>query len=71
MFQWCLDWWFSVGMHVELKTRVNAQNGKKFGPYVDLHLGCVILSLGRNPVYSGELECSTSTSRGGIPVPVE
>lgn len=65
MVQWSLDGWFSLGIHVDFKTRHMA-HGLKYGPYVDLHIGCAILSIGRNPVYSGDLERAISVSRGGI-----
>jgi len=65
MLQWSLNWWLSLGVHVDLKQRKD-HRGRSFGPYLDLHLGCVILSLGWNPAYSGELERLVSTSRGGL-----
>jgi hypothetical protein len=65
MVQVYLDWWISFGVHVDLKTRL-LSSGLKYGPYVDLHIGCVILSFGRNPVYSGDFERAISVSRGGI-----
>ena len=65
MLQWSCNWWFSLGLHVDLKRRRDHQ-GRSYGPYLDLHLGGVILSLGWNPAYSGELERLISTSRGGL-----
>lgn len=67
MVQACFDGWFSLGIHIDGKRRINAGNGRRFGPYVDLHLGCVILSLGVNPVWTSEVERPKSFSRGGIP----
>lgn len=65
LLQWSLNWWLSLGIHLDLKQRKDCR-GRPYGPYVDLHLGCVILSIGRNPAYSGELERVISTSRGGL-----
>lgn len=66
MVQWCFDGWISFGIHIDFRTRTAAKAGIKYGPYVDLHLGCLIVSVGRNPKYSGELDCSSSVGRGGI-----
>lgn len=63
--QWVLDGWLSLGVHVDLKTRVT-NDDTRYGPYMDLHLGCVIVSVGRNPAYSGELERALGISRGGV-----
>ena len=65
MVQWVLDGWFSLGIHVDLKHRQRG-DGVTFGPYIDLHLGVVILSLGWQPCYSTELEKCLSVSRGGV-----
>lgn len=65
MVQWTLDYWFSLGVHLDLKPRRCARTGERYAPYVDLHLGCLILSFGVNPVRSGELESVISVSRGG------
>lgn len=68
--QWCRDGWYSLGIHLETKTRTTWRGPDHepvpYGPYVDLHVGWLILSVGRNPAYAGELEASTSVSRGGI-----
>lgn len=64
MIQWVLDGWFSVGVHVDIKTRIT-NSGAKYGPYIDLYLGVVTLSIGRNPSISSDLERSLSISRGG------
>lgn len=55
----------SVGLHVEPRTR-QAQDGPLYGPYVDLHLGKLIVSFGRNPIYAGALDLLRSYARGGI-----
>lgn len=49
---WCWDWWFSLGIHVDLKKRVTAKEGMRYGPYADLHLGPAVFSVGVNPVWS-------------------
>lgn len=68
MVQWCLDGWFSLGFHIDLKSRKDNLD-RKYGPYIDLHLGFIIISFGVNPAYSGELESVLGVSRGGIPCP--
>lgn len=68
MVQWCWDGWLSFGVHVDWTTRVRSSDGMRYGPYVDVHLGCVIVSVGRNPVYSGEIESRVSVGRGGLKV---
>ncbi len=70
MVQWVLDGWFSLGIHLDLKHRV-ANGGLTYGPYLDLHLGFVILSLGWHPYLSGDLERALSVSRGGCPQDAE
>jgi len=64
MVQWVLDYWISLGVHVDLRTRAH-NSGERYGPYVDLYLGVVVLSIGRNPHLSGDLERALSVSRGG------
>jgi len=64
MVQAALNGWFSLGIHVDPRRRQTA-SGHHYGPYIDLHLGILILSFGVNPVYSGEIEASCSVSRGG------
>ena len=65
MVQASFDGWVSLGIHIDLRRR-RAANGRRYGPYVDLHLGCVIVSLGVNPAYSGEIGAASSVSRGGL-----
>ena len=48
---WQVDGWASLGLHVDLKRRITAE-GERYGPYVDLHLGPVIASVGVNPIRS-------------------
>lgn len=64
--QWSWDRWLSLGIHVDLRSRRSATAGVRYGPYVDLHLACLILSVGVNPIYAGALEQSVSVSRGGM-----
>lgn len=65
MVQWHFAGWISLGVHVDFCRRHDA-DGLSYGPYVDIHMGCFIFSLGNNPVRSGELRKSTSVSRGGL-----
>lgn len=65
MLQWSCNGWLSLGVHVDFRTRP-ARGGLTYGPYVDVHLGPVIVSVGNRPVYSGNLEASTSVARGGV-----
>lgn len=64
--QWSTDWFFSLGIHINIKRRIT-NGGVRFGPYVDLHLICAVISLGVNPIYAGEEHLKTSVGRGGIP----
>lgn len=64
--QWALDRPFAVGVHLEPRTLTNSTQGVRFGPYVDVHLPFLILSVGRNPIYSGEVELLVGYSRGGV-----
>jgi hypothetical protein len=61
MVQWELDGWISLGIHIDFRHH-RGINGHTYGPYVDLHLGVLILSLGRHPVYAGELDLKTSVA---------
>ena len=69
------DWWrleavqegcISVGQHIDFKTRYTGKTGTPYGPYVDLHLGTAVVSLGVNPVYASEYACTVGHGRGGI-----
>jgi hypothetical protein len=64
MVQVVLDGWLSLGVHLDFKHRC-ADLGT-YGPYIDLHLGVVILSLGWRPYLSGDLERAAGYSRGGV-----
>ncbi len=65
MVQACWDGWISLGIHIDWRSRRTA-SGQRYGPYVDMHLLCVIVSIGVNPVYSGEIDTVSSVSRGGL-----
>jgi len=65
MVQWSVDWWVSIGIHIDLRARVTP-SGERYGPYVDLHLLFLVLSFGVNPVRSGELDLKASCGRGGL-----
>lgn len=64
---WAAQWQpgISLGVHVELRTRVT-NSGVRFGPYIDVHVGPLVLSIGRNPIYAGEVDLLQSYSRGGL-----
>jgi hypothetical protein len=64
MVQIVFDGWLSLGVHVDYKHRRDVF-GHTFGPYVDFHLGKVILSLGWHPNFSSDLERVSSIARGG------
>lgn len=74
MLQWQLNGWLSFGAHLDLIQR-RASSGRfaglKYGPYLDLHLGVVIVSLGWRPYLSGELVNESGIARGGYSVPSE
>lgn len=72
MLQWQLSWWASLGVHVDLKRRhaANGQfKGRSYGPYLDVHAGFVIVSVGWRPYLTGELMNESGAARGGISVP--
>lgn len=71
MVQWQFSWWVSVGAHFDPKRRRVAGGpyaGQTYGPYLDLHLGAVILSLGWHPYLTGEIQNTSGIARGGISV---
>jgi hypothetical protein len=57
--------WLSFGVHIDTVTRHN-NRGCKYGPYVDLHAGLLVISVGRNPYYSSEYHSICGHSRGGV-----
>lgn len=65
MVQWSLDGWLSLGVHVDFRHRRDAA-GRRYGPYLDIHLLCFILSLGFHPTYSGDIDKLIGSSRGGL-----
>jgi len=64
--QWVLAPWVSLGIHMDFSRHIDSR-GRTFGPYVDFHVLVLIISLGWQPAYSGELERALSISRGGVP----
>ena len=64
--QWRLDGCLSLGIHLEPRRRPHVLVGS-YGPYLDLHLGLITVSIGNRPAYSGDLERALSISRGGLP----
>jgi len=74
MVQWQLAWWASLGMHVDPKRRRvggGPFEGQTYGPYLDLHLLFVIVSLGWRPYLTGELQNISGVARGGYSVPTD
>lgn len=61
MVQGAWDGWLSFGFHIDFRHRRRG-DGSSYGPYVDLHLGVVIISLGWQPVYAGEIDLKTSVA---------
>lgn len=53
MIQWSLDGSASLGIHVDPRARI-AERGR-FGPYLDLHLGPIVVSLGYHPARANGL----------------
>jgi len=65
---WAAQWGrerLELGVHVEPRRRVT-NTGVRYGPYLDLHLPGVTVSVGVNPIYAGELQLRSSLSRGGV-----
>lgn len=64
---WAVQWQpgISLGVHLEPRCRVT-NAGVRYGPYVDVHAGPLVLSVGRNPIYAGEIDLLRSFSRGGL-----
>lgn len=65
MFQWSWNGWLSFGIHFDFRCRPVGEWGS-YGPYVDIHFGPAILSLGNNPVYTAPEEMRSSVCRGGM-----
>lgn len=63
MLQWCFDWWFSFGIHIDFRRRKTGDKKIPYGPYFDIHFGWLVLSLGYHPYWSGEVNCLLG--RGG------
>jgi hypothetical protein len=66
------SWWaiqstpgLSFGVHIDIRCRL-AINDVRYGPYIDLHVFRWIVSLGVNPIYSGEIDLLQSWAHGGI-----
>lgn len=66
MVQWSFAGWLSFGVHIDFRRRVNSTLNVSYGPYIDMHLGMVILSIGHNPAYSGEIHRLVNIARGGV-----
>jgi hypothetical protein len=71
MMKWG-SWWaiqtnsgLSLGIHLEPRSHM-CSSGTRYGPYVDFHILCFVVSVGRNPIYAGEFHLLRSYSRGGL-----
>lgn len=66
---WAIQWdparAFELGIHLDPRRR-RTNEGIPYGPYLDIHLPGVTISVGRNPIYAGELDLVRSLSRGGL-----
>lgn len=60
MVQWSLDGTLSLGVHVDPLTRHG--DAGLYGPYVDFHLGPVVVSVGRHPDRAGDYARLASTA---------
>jgi hypothetical protein len=56
----------SLGVHVDSRRRRTGTEGLRYGPYVDLHLGRVVVSVGVNPIFAGDLDLLIPSARGGL-----
>lgn len=65
---WAVQWQpaISAGFHLEPRWWLRTNSGVCYGPYLDLHLGPLVLSVGRNPIYAGEVDLLKSYARGGL-----
>lgn len=52
MIQWQFASWISIGIHIDVKTKVNSITKIKYAPYIDIHFLFFIFSLGLNPYES-------------------
>ena len=55
MIQWVLDGTLSLGIHIDPLRRQWGEGEGFFGPYVDLHLGPLVLSVGNRPARANAL----------------
>lgn len=58
--QWCWNGWLGLGIHVDWRR------GDRMGPYVDFHFAHMIISFGRNPIYTPVEDRQAQNCRGGI-----
>lgn len=68
MVQWSFAGWLSLGIHIDPRSRLidaGKYRGRRSGPYIDIHLGVFIISLGRLPEYTPPDQYKAWMSRGG------
>lgn len=66
---WCihyaLDRTFALGIYVQPWQGMTG-SGLPYGPYIDVHLPMLILSVGVNPVYANDPEFIARYGRAGL-----
>lgn len=50
--QWSVDGTFSIGVHVDPVPRRSARG--RYGPYLDLHVGLIVVSFGVHPARASD-----------------
>jgi hypothetical protein len=60
--QYALDGTFSLGVHIDPRRRMS--DSGPYGPYLDLHLGPCVLSLGYHPARASGIV--TLLGQGGV-----
>lgn len=53
MVQYSLDWTVSLGVHLDPLFRLSDTG--PYGPYLDVHLGPAVVSVGRHPARANSL----------------
>lgn len=58
------DGTFSFGIHIDPVRRERGIEPFTYGPYVDIHLPMLCVSIGHNPVYCSSLESQRNYAKG-------
>ena len=64
MVQCQFSGWFSLGFHFDPRTRMHSRYFVPYGPYLDIHLGPFIFSVGRNCYLA--IDRDIQSGRGGV-----